>query len=104
MSTSSVAMQWSYAPGFSALRVGWEHTSGQVGLIELNRPKKSNAFDGSMFEELVRVRAPKAWAAAAVQLCRCHHRAASHLGCDSASSLIHHRDCSCCGSVTTHEW
>ena len=48
-------MQWTYAPGFTALRGGWERSAGQIGLIELNRPEKSNAFDGAMFEELPRV-------------------------------------------------
>eukprot|EP00877_Chromochloris_zofingiensis_P004657 jgi/Chrzof1/14192/Cz08g28240.t1 len=37
--------------GFNSLRVGWDRSSGRIGIIALNRPLKSNAFDGGMWSE-----------------------------------------------------
>ncbi|KAF8069709.1 DCI1 [Scenedesmus sp. PABB004] len=39
---------FTWAPGFTTVRVGW---SGAVGHIVLQRPAKSNAFDGPMWTE-----------------------------------------------------
>lgn len=41
--------------GFNSLRVGWDRSSGRIGIIALNRPLKSNAFDGGMWSEFPKV-------------------------------------------------
>eukprot|EP00882_Tetradesmus_deserticola_P020717 GHRQ01022385.1.p1 GENE.GHRQ01022385.1~~GHRQ01022385.1.p1 ORF type:complete len:297 (+),score=109.66 GHRQ01022385.1:40-930(+) len=45
------SMQFSFQPGFTAVNVGWDDTTGAIGHIVLNRPTKSNAFDSVMWRE-----------------------------------------------------
>jgi hypothetical protein len=43
--------QCQWLPGYTSLKAGWLQDAPSIGVVLLNRPDKSNAFDGSLWQE-----------------------------------------------------